>query len=274
MAFDIDQSFTRQFESEVHEAYQRQGSKLRNGVRVKTGIVGKSTTFQKVGTGTATQKPRHGAIVPMNVEHAPVECILQDWYAGDWVDRLDELKIQHDERQVVANAGAYALGRKTDELITKALDNVSGTGINLSAVDIDSLTKWVTDLGARDVPIRAGEVFAAVSWPVWNKLLKLPQFVSADYVGEDLPYKVATMEAKLWLDVIWVPFSGLSGGSTARKCHIWHRTAVGHASGADVSTDITWHGDHAAHFVNSMMSQGAVLIDANGVETRNVNEGA
>jgi hypothetical protein len=29
-------------------------------------------------------------------------------------------------------------------------------------------------------------------------------------------------------------------------------------------TDITWHGDRAAHFVSNSMSQGASLIDAEG----------
>ena len=49
--------------------------------------------------------------------------------------------------------------------------------------------------------------------------------------------------------------------------HWYHKTAVGHAAGADVKTDITWHGDRAAHFVNNMMSQGAALIDTTGVVT-------
>ena len=30
-------------------------------------------------------------------------------------------------------------------------------------------------------------------------------------------------------------------------------------------TDISWHGDRAAHFVANSMSQGAVLIDEPGV---------
>ncbi len=33
MATSIDQAFIKQFEREVHESYQRQGSKLRNTVR-------------------------------------------------------------------------------------------------------------------------------------------------------------------------------------------------------------------------------------------------
>ena len=42
-------------------------------------------------------------------------------------------------------------------------------------------------------------------------------------------------------------------------------TAVGHASAAEIATDITWHGDRAAHFVANSMSQGAGLIDPTGV---------
>ena len=48
-------------------------------------------------------------------------------------------------------------------------------------------------------------------------------------------------------------------------CFTYHKNALGHGSGADVTSDITWHGDRAAHFVNNMMSQGACLIDPEGV---------
>lgn len=274
MAYDIDQAFVKQFEGEVHEAYQRRGSKLRGTVRTKNGIVGMSTTFQKVGTGTAVRKGRHAEIPAMNIDHEPVECILHDWYAGDWVDKLDELKVQHDERAVVANAGAYALGRKTDELIITAMDAVAGSAVNATAMDAAYFASWVGALGAKDVPVEYGQVFGVVSWKVWERMLAIPQFASSDYIGDALPYAGGAFQSRPWLDVIWMPHTGLSGGAGARKCHLYHTQAVGHAIGAEVETDITWHGDRAAHFINNMMSQGAVLIDTIGLETRNVNEGA
>ena len=43
---------------------------------------------------------------------APSKAQLLDYFAGEWVDQLDELKTNIDERQVLANAGAFALGRK------------------------------------------------------------------------------------------------------------------------------------------------------------------
>jgi Phage capsid protein len=49
LSTSIDQVFVKQFEEEVHQAYQRMGSKLRNTVRVKNGVRGSSTVFQTVG---------------------------------------------------------------------------------------------------------------------------------------------------------------------------------------------------------------------------------
>lgn len=267
MATSIDQAFIKQFEREVHESYQRQGSKLRNTVRTINEVNGSSAIFQKVGKGTASTKSTHGMVPVMNLAHTAVECTLQDYYAGDWVDRLQELKVNIDERQVIANAGAYALGRKTDELIITALAGVSGaqeiadanTGMTLAKV-MAAFEK----LGAADVP-DDGERYAVVGWKQWSELLQIDEFSRSDYVGsDDLPFNGT--QAKRWLGTLWLPHSGLpKDASDIRSCFWYHRTALGHASGSDVQTDITWHGDRAAHFVNNMMSQGSARIDDTGI---------
>jgi len=266
----IDAVFTKQFQTEVKEAYQRQGSKLRPTVRSKTGVTGTSTFFPKVGKGTAAAKTRHGSVPVMNLEHAQVECILQDYYAGDWIDRLDELKADIDERSVIANAGAYALGRKTDELIIAALDTGTKEAVGTASgtTDTDGLTKAKVlmafeMLGAADVP-DDGQRFAVVGWKQWSQLLEIDEFASSEYVGTDeLPWKGT--QAKRWLGALWMPHSGLTKSGSLRYCYFYHKTAVGHAAAAEVETDVTWHGDRAAHFVANMMSQGSVLVDDTGV---------
>jgi hypothetical protein len=266
----IEQAFVKQYEAEVHEAYQRQGSKLQPTVRSKTNIRGASTVFQRVGRGTAAAKARTGVVPVMNLEYSNVECFLQDHYAGDWVDRFDELKANHDERGVIANAGAYALGRKTDELIIASLDaaTAEAVGTGSGQTDNDGLTKQKVllafeMLGAADVP-DDGNRFAVVGWKQWSELLSIPEFSNAAYVGEDaLPWKGT--QAKRWLGALWMPHTGLTKTGALRYCYFYHKTAVGHAAASEVVTDVTWHGDRAAHFVNSMMSQGAVLVDNQGV---------
>lgn len=273
MSTTIDDAFIKQFESEVHVAYQRMGTMLRNTVRVKNNIKGKSTTFQKVGKGVAGQKSRHGKVPVMNVEHTPVECTLQDWYGGDWVDKLDELKINIDERKLLAEAGAYALGRKTDDLIITAAGTTTNTSVTgatfTDGLDLTDATAVMEAFGIADIP-DDGNRFAVIGWSQWNHLLQIPQFSSQDYVpSSEMPYTRGT-QGKRWLSFIWVPMSTSDGGldkvdSTHTTNLFYHRSAIGHAIGAEVQSDITWHGDYAAHFVNNMMSQGSALIDVNGV---------
>jgi len=92
MATTIDQAFVRQFEREVHAAYQRMGSKLRQTVRSQGAVQGASTVFQKVGKGVASTKSRHGQVPVMDLSHDNETCYREDYYAGDWIDKLDELK--------------------------------------------------------------------------------------------------------------------------------------------------------------------------------------
>jgi hypothetical protein len=263
----IDQAFIKQFEREVHESFQRQGSKLRNTVRTINNVKGSAAVFQKVGKGTAATKAQHGMVPIMNLDHSNVECVLEDYYAGDWIDHLDELKTNIDERQVIANAGANALGRKSDEMIITALEGATSNIISDGNVGLtkDKVLEAFETFGASDVP-DDGQRFAIIGWKQWSDLLKIEEFVSADYIGNtDLPYSAIT-QAKMWLGTIWMPHSGLPiDGDDVRSCYFYHKNAVGHAIASDIETDISWHGDRAAHFVNNMMSQGSVLIDEAGV---------
>jgi len=278
MSTTIDVAFTTQFEREVHEAFQRMGSKLRETVRLKTGVNGSSTTFQVIGKGTATTKARHGVITPMNQTHTAVPCTLSDFYAGDWVDKLDELKINIDERQAVANGGAYALGRKVDEQILTALDGTTQTVVTWvvtsEAAIRNSLIDMVQAANANDVP-DDGQRYGVLSSQAWAFASVVEEWSSADYVAPgDRPF-AGRFQMKDWMGVKWISHTGVPGfGTATSKNFLYHRSAVGYGEGMGVTSDISWHGDHAAHFVNNMMSGGACLIEDAGVIEGNVDDTA
>lgn len=278
MSTSIDTAFIKQFEREVHEAFQRQGSKLRETVRLKTGVNGASTTFQVVGKGTATTKARHGIITPMNNSHTAVLCTLEDFYAGDWVDKLDELKVNIDERMVVANAGAYALGRKIDAQIFTAMDGTSQTVVSWvvtsEAAIRNSMIEMVHALDSNDVP-NDGERYCALSPMAWAFAATVEEWSSSDYVApSDRPF-AGRFQMKDWMGIKWMQHSGVPGKGTATsKQFAWHRSAVGYGEGQGVTSDITWHGDRAAHFINNMMSGGACLIEDAGVIEGQVDDTA
>src|SRR3990167_6865737 len=172
-------------EQEVHHLFQRQGGYLRAATRTKDNVVGTSTTFQKIGNGTATTKARHGVITPMNQDHTAMVCTLSDFYAGDWVDKLDEAKINHDERMAIAQGGAWALGRKVDSQIITALDGTTQTAVAWTFTSVhtveNSLLASVAALDEADVP-NDGNRFVAISPLAYSAAMKVTSFASADYV--------------------------------------------------------------------------------------------
>lgn len=293
MSTSIDNAFIKQFEREVHDVFQRMGTYLRDTVRFKPDVVGSSTTFQKVGKGVATTKARHGVITPMNQDHTAIECVLEDFYAGDWVDKLDEAKINIDERGVIARGGAAALGRKVDEKITDALDSTTETTVTWTvtteAAIRNSMLNMVQALFANDV-MNDGMIFGALTSKAWHMAMTVEEFSSADYVAMPNPYSTgpaggnSMIRFKDWGGVKWQMHTGLPGaGTTTAKVFVYHRDAVGFAAArsagnvagrAAVSADIQWHNDRAAHFVNNMMSGGACLIDTTGVIEGNLNDEA
>jgi hypothetical protein len=272
MSTSIDVSFVRQYEREVHETFQRRGSFLLSTVRRQTGVVGSSTTFQIIGKGAATTKARHGTITPMNQSHSAVECTLADFYAGDWVDRLDESKAEHDEREAIANGGAWALGRKADEQILTGADATTvSVGDYSTAITRGLLLQASEKLDDNDVP-RDGHRFGLLTPRSWSIAMTIPEFADADFVGKDLPF-LAGAQPRTWMGIHWMVHTGLPGkGTTQARNMVYHRSALGYASGTQITADITWHGDRAAYFVNHMMSGGAVLIDATGVVEVRVND--
>ena len=266
MSTSISTAFTKQFEAEVHMAYQRMGSKLRNTVRQLNNVTGNQARFQKVGTGTAVSKSRHAQVPTMDISHSTVDVTLADYYAADYVDRLDELKTNIDERQVLSQSAAAALGRKTDSLIIDVLD--AGTNSNNIAHGSAALTlaKSLTvyeAFGGADVPDDGGRYFV-VSPAGWADLLQLDQFSRAEYIGEaGLPY-AGGMTAKRWLSFTWFVHSGLSISSTTRECHAFHKSAVGVANGSEIRTEINYIPEKVSNLITSYMSMGATIIDANG----------
>lgn len=258
----IDVAFTKQFESEVHLAYQRMGSKLLNTVRRKTNVVGKSTTFQIIGKGIAGTKTRGGQVPILNLIHTNVECILVDRYGGEYIDKLDELKIEHDERSAVTQSIAAALGRASDADITAITDTFTNATAAAGALTKPKVEEAYEFLGNGDVP-DDGQRYLAVSPRGWTDLMNLTEFASLDFVPEsDLPFPKVGFSAKQWFSFNVFSFSGLTiDGSSIRECVAYHKSAIGHASGQDVQMDFTWQGKEQSHLAVGSMSMNAVLID-------------
>ena len=261
----IDVAFVKQFEADVHLAYQRMGAKITNTVRRKNNVNGESTTFQILAKGEAGTKARNGQVPVLNLAHTNVECTLADYYAGEYVDKLDELKVEHDERQVVAMSIAAAMGRKSDAILVAAMDaattNQTATAGGVTQAKYEEIYEH---FGDNDVP-DDGARCISLSPQGWTDSMGITAFADRDYVPEsELPFRGGAVSMKRWFSFMVFTFSGWSKASSIRTSMAWHKTAFGFASGQEVSMDVTWQGKEQAHLMVGSLSQGAVLIDAVG----------
>jgi hypothetical protein len=291
MATSITNSFVIDYSKDVHHVFQREGGMLLPTVYNKTGVVGSTAKFEKLGTGVATTKSRHGQITPMNLTHTQPSATLEDFYAGDWVDLLDEAKTNIEVRMNYAKAGAYALGRKVDEQILSLLDGTSQTVITWDVTSFNdiqaSLLAMVEGLDKNGVPTD-GQRYGILSPRAFVQAMTVESFASADYVGANgLPFTQGApghRKFKEWMGVKWCMHNAVPGvGTATSKVFVYHKNAIGYgiakaagnvAGNEAVMADITWHGDRAAHFVNHMMSGGGTLIDDTGVIEGNLNDTA
>lgn len=281
MSATVTNAFITQFEAEVHMAYQRKGSKLKNLVRTVNGVSGESVKFQKVGTGEATSKARHAEVVAMNISHTNVTATLADFYASDYVDKLDELKTNIDERAVIANNAAYALGRKTDSIITDAMASATTLANNAGAqggtvatdMNVTKFQEMQALFGTNDVP-DDNQRYWAIGPNQWSDLLSDDQWSRMEYIGSnELPFAGMNYTAKRFLGFLVFVHSGLdTSGSTDRHTIAWHKSSMGLGVGSEVRTEVNYIPEKVAHLMTSYLSMGSILIDTNGIRVQKCAE--
>lgn len=264
MANTIDQTFITDYDSDVHMAYQQFGSKLRNTVRLKSLAPGQIARFPTLGKGVATDKARNGDVVPMNPIHSYKEATATDKYAPEYVDSLDELKNNIDDRMLYARAGAAALGREVDSRLTTVMDAVTTLTIAVNSTGLSKakLLEAISKLNAQDVP-DDGDRWGVLGAQQWEEFINIAQVSSRDYVT-DLNWTKGTQVVN-WRGIKWFFHSNLPLSTTTRSCFLYHRNAIGLAENKQITTMVDWVPQKAAYLIDSMMSCGAVVIDEYGI---------
>ena len=266
MSTSVPTSFVQLYASEVKAAYQREGSLLRQAVRIREGVTAERVYFPKLGKGIATAKGRHADVVPMNLAHSRVYADLQDYYAPEYIDELDQVKVNWSLRSEYVRASAWALGRQTDSLIidaTVAAKPPDATALTtLDKAGILAISKALT---TADVPLDR-QRWAVISSNYLKDLLAITEAASSDFSTEQI--LVSGKAPAFWMGFNWLVHTGLDARSDHVEGLFFHTSAIGLAIGRDIQTAIDWVPEKVAWLVNSWMSMGAVGIDTTGIITK------
>lgn len=269
MPLTVPAVFIDSFDAEVKAAYQATKS-LRESVRVKTGVVGSTHRFPTAGAGVATQHNRGNDVVAMNAGRDKVVVTLSDWDAFDYEDIMDIEKINFDDKKIIADYTAKAIGRREDQLIIDALEAaiVAGNTVGNGAADF-SLTLVAAAAQLLDENNVPGEdrtiVFSAKAK---EDFLSSTTVTSSDYntIKALVSGQIDTFYGFKFITMGSRTEGGLPVPAGAQRYNFaFHKQAVGLAIGKEMTTMVDWIAEKLAWQIGCVYSAGAVVIDATGM---------
>jgi hypothetical protein len=272
MAVSLSQNFVKLFEAEVHQAYQSV-QKLAGTCRTRTGVVGSTVQFPKIGAGQATVHIPSTNVSALNVTHSNVTATLSDFVAPEYTSIFDQQKVNYDERSELVQVVSNAIGRRADQIKLDALaaasspqtvaNSIGGSNTNINFAKIRESAKL---LNTKNVP--ASDRYMVIHANGLANLLSEEQATSADYVAAKalLDGSINTYMGFKFIVLGDMDEGGLAvDGSSDRTCFAFHKSALGYAEGIGIKTEINYVPEKAAWLTNCMISAGAVAVDDDGI---------
>ena len=163
MALNVSNAFITLFDSEVKQAYQ--GARALAGlVRERTGVVGSTVRFQKIGKGQAQVRTPQTDVTPLNISYSNVSASMTDFIAAEYTDIFHQQRINFQERSELVQVVSNAIARRMDQVLidsivagspgttianTVAEDGTSGSA---SGLNLGKLRAAKKALDAKNVP--------------------------------------------------------------------------------------------------------------------------
>ena len=182
--YTIDAALVKQFGANIEILSQQKGSKLRNTVRLRPGVVGETTYIDQIGkTAAVLRTTRHGDTPTVDTEYQRRKIDMLDYDWGDYIDKADQRKMLADPTSEYVMNASYALGRALDdEIITRAFATAYIGKEGGSTVDFPTSTNVVA-VGASGLTV--------------NKLLSAKKILDNNDVDTDEPRYIALTGTQL-----------------------------------------------------------------------------
>jgi hypothetical protein len=267
MSINLSSVAVTEFDSMVKHAYQSAG-KLRGAVTLRSGVVGDTYKFRKMGKGLANQKASSADVDPMDISHSLVTCTLENWNAPEYTDIFDQAEVNFDEKSELAKTIAMALGRREDQLVIDALAAATSTHTAITATsgfDVASIRAAGAALDGVGAPSEGR--YIAFNKTQKQQLLGTTQATSADYMNVKalVSGDIDTFYGFKFILIDDRAEGGLDGGgTTTADAFAFHRDSLGMAVGIDPKTEINYVPQKTSWLVNGVLKAGACVRDVDG----------
>lgn len=257
MSFQITTAFVQDYRRGVETLVQQRKSRLRDKVRLETGITGKTAFFDQIGaTEAQEQTTRHDDTPQIDTPHARRMVAMRTFRWADLIDQPDKVRTLNEMTSPYQMNAASAMGRKMDDVIIQAAFATAATGesgTGTASLASANTVVWASSgltitklLAAKEIldafeNDEEEERFIALHASQVTDLLNTTQITSADYntVQALVAGKIDTFLGFKFVRIERLPLD--SNGQ--RRVLAWRKSALLLAVGADVQARISERDD-------------------------------
>lgn len=270
-----------EFDTQVKHAFQG-GFKLEGTTVYRGNVEGSTYNFRLMGKGFGTERGAPSSdVVPMDVEHSKIPCILSDWEFPEYTDIYNQAAVNFDEVEQLAKTIAMAGGRRKDQLVIDAMaggtfnatltagqgglvdTDVGGVGTGLSVAKLRAVKKF---FNLREV-MDDEQIYILIDAEGLDDLLAETEVTSSDYnaVKALVQGDVNTFLGMNFITIGNRAEGGLAKAGAIQDAYAWTSSSVGCAVGLDLDTDVDWIAHKSSWLSNAALKMGAEIIDNEGV---------
>jgi len=285
MSFEITTAFTKQFKDNIRLLSQQEGSMLEMAVDVENDLTGDAFFFEQMGSVEARDKTvRFQESPQMDTPHRRRMVTPNDADWGDFIDKIDKVKMLISPESKYIKQSIYAMGRKIDDHIIAAATGTAMTGKNgatpivlpstqklnvtvggsgsSTGMNVAKLIAAKSLFGKNEVNIKApdNKLYFVHSQQQLDDLLAVTQTTSTDYaaikalVNGEITYFMG-------FEFINIERLGLDGDDI-RTCFAFAKSGIGLGKWADIQTEVEKRSDRSfAWYAYTCMSVGATRLE-------------
>jgi hypothetical protein len=259
MSFEVTTAFVQQYTTNVQLLLQQRGSKLRDCCTLGSYTGKAAKAVEQIGAVTAQERTsRHSDTPLISTPHDARWVFPRDFEWADMIDDQDKLRMLIDPTSPYAQNGAYALGRKLDDIIIAAALGTAQTGENGSTatpfatatqqiavgatgLTVAKLRQARRILAANEVDLSSDMLYIAVTAQQIDNLLGTTEVTSSDFNSVKALVQ-GDVDTFMGFKFIQTELLGLDS-SGDRRCFAWAKSGLHVGMWNDINTKISERAD-------------------------------
>lgn len=284
MSNEIPVHYVKQYEQEVRLLQQQMTSRLRDAVRVETGIVGDRDFFDQFGAvSMSLVTNRHGDRETSDTPHSRRMVTMDMYETADWIDRKDERRVLNNPLNSYTQLQAAACNRQFDDTLLAKFDAAADTGNNggtsvifdtaFGFTEADATNFGVADLRTARGLLEAAENLEDDGMNSWHVALSSNQrsnlLAETEMTSSDFAVVKALVDGKMeggFMGFNFIKTQQAPIAANIRDVYFWVKQSMLLAIGEDVRSSV----DRIPAKRNSILASteidtGATRMDEKGV---------